>query len=76
MRKLQFDTEQMVRVAHVGGSKALYSPKANSVRGVLDVVARSMDGFATSSVFEARLAREVLGGCLRRTGSAWRELRG
>ena len=60
-RMLREDAERVLEAAKRAGCKLLYSPKANSLRGVLDVIADTVDGFATSSIFEARLSREVLG---------------
>jgi len=60
-QRLRTDVEQVEEIARSVGCITLYSPKANAIRGVLDVVASAVDGFAASSVFEARLAREVLG---------------
>ncbi len=60
-QQLRSDVEQVGAIARAAGCKILYSPKANSVRGVLEAIAPGVDGFAASSVFEARLAREVLG---------------
>ena len=40
--------------------KVLYTPKANAIHAVLSLVGDYVDGFATSSVFEARLSREVI----------------
>jgi len=39
----------------------LYSPKANTVRGVLEIIGDAVKGFAASSLFEAKLSRAVLG---------------
>jgi carboxynorspermidine decarboxylase len=60
-RQLRSDVQRVGAIARNVGCKPLYSPKANTLRGVLDVIAVSVDGFAASSVFEARLSREVLG---------------
>ncbi len=60
-QRLRSDVEQVGAIARAAGCKILYSPKANTVRGVLEAIAPGVDGFAASSVFEARLAREVLG---------------
>ena len=42
-------------------ARLLYSTKACSVFGVLELIANEVEGFACSSLFEARLGREVLG---------------
>ena len=60
--RLRSDVEQVLSIIRMAGCKTLYSPKANTVRGVLDVIASAVDGFAASSVFEARLSREVMRG--------------
>ena len=46
-------------LASYAGCKLLYTLKPCGLAGVLDTLAPHVDGFATSSVFEARLAREV-----------------
>src|SRR5579885_930037 len=48
--------------ARAGGLKVLYSIKACAVAEVLRRIAPHVDGFSASSLFEARLSREVLGG--------------
>ena len=54
--------QSVARLIQDRGCKTLYSPKANTLQGVLDVIAGIVDGFAASSVFEARISRDVLGG--------------
>ena len=39
----------------------LFHLKCNNLLGFLQIFAEHVDGFATSSLFEAQLAREVLG---------------
>jgi carboxynorspermidine decarboxylase len=39
----------------------LYSVKALSIPAILEIIAKHVDGFSASSLFEARLAREILG---------------
>ncbi len=39
----------------------LYSIKAVSMAGLLETIAGHVDGFSTSSLFESRLAREIMG---------------
>jgi carboxynorspermidine decarboxylase len=39
----------------------LYSIKAVSMAGLLETIAGHVDGFSTSSLFESRLAREIVG---------------
>lgn len=41
--------------------RQLFPLKCHNVRGPLQIIAAHVDGFATSSLFEAQLAREVLG---------------
>jgi carboxynorspermidine decarboxylase len=43
------------------GCKVLYTIKPFSITDALRFMAPGLDGFAASSLFEARLAREVLG---------------
>lgn len=38
----------------------LYALKACSVRGILDLISKRVSGFACSSLFESRLAREII----------------
>ena len=40
--------------------KVLYTPKANAVHAILNIIAGHVDGFAASSIFEAQLSREVM----------------
>ena len=54
-RALQSDLDQLRRLADQASCKLLYSPKANSIAPVLRTVARRVDGFACSSLFELRL---------------------
>lgn len=60
-QQLRSDVQRVGEIARNVGCKTLYSPKANTVRGVLDTISGGVYGFAASSVFEARLSREVLG---------------
>lgn len=46
--------------AEEAGCKLLYTLKPCSLAGVLEVLSPYVDGFGTSSIFEARLAGEVL----------------
>ncbi len=54
--------QQVRRLRVQGGLKVLYSIKACAVAEVLRRIAPHVDGFSASSLFEARLSREVLGG--------------
>lgn len=49
------------KVARKSECHILYSIKALSYTGVLKSISQRVDGFSTSSVFESRLAREILG---------------
>jgi len=60
-QQLRSDVKKIRKITHAVGCKILYSPKANAVHGVLDTIAKNVNGFAASSVFEARLSRQVLG---------------
>ena len=53
--------ENLQRLREKSGCKILFSLKAMSCSGLLDKIACSVDGFSASSVFESRLAREILG---------------
>lgn len=48
------------RVRDRSGAQLLYSVKAQPFAGILDLIAPSVVGFSVSSLFEARLAAEVL----------------
>ena len=52
----------MRALADASGAHLLFAVKALAVRAVLADIAAHSDGFAASSLFEARLAREVLAG--------------
>ena len=54
------DASLISRIADEAGCSLLYSVKACEVGTVLGVLAPHLSGFATSSLFEARLARAVL----------------
>jgi carboxynorspermidine decarboxylase len=57
---LQANLKQLVNLREQCGVKVLYSIKALPLSAVLDVAKNAVDGFAVSSLFEARLAREFL----------------
>jgi len=44
------------------GCRILYSIKALPLAAVLDLLKNQVDGFSVSSLFEARLARDIIGG--------------
>lgn len=57
------DTLQVLaKLKEQSGCKLLYSMKALPLASVLELVKPFVDGFSVSSLFEARLADEVLGG--------------
>lgn len=47
--------------ATAAGSTLLYSPKACSIPGVISILGKHVDGFACSSIYEGKTAREVSG---------------
>ncbi len=49
------------QIRNATGCRLLYSVKALNLPGLLDCMAPHLDGFAVSSLFEARLARSRLG---------------
>jgi carboxynorspermidine decarboxylase len=49
------------RLVSASGAHLLYSVKAQSFYGILEVIARHVEGFSASSAFEACLSREILG---------------
>jgi carboxynorspermidine decarboxylase len=49
------------RQVNDAGAHLLYSVKAQSFYGILQIMARHVEGFSASSAFEARLSREILG---------------
>lgn len=58
-RRLQDSLAAAVRPAREAGCRILYSLKACSLISVLNRIADAVDGFACSSVFEARVARSI-----------------
>lgn len=56
-------TAEAARAVVAGaGASLVYSVKAQSFEGILEVLAPHVSGFSAASLFEARLCREVLGG--------------
>jgi carboxynorspermidine decarboxylase len=53
--------ELLTDVRHNSGCCILYSVKAASYSALLQRISRFVDGFSVSSLFEARLAHEILG---------------
>jgi carboxynorspermidine decarboxylase len=60
-RQLLRDLESAVKLRDRCGCKVLYALKPLTCEFVLELMTASVDGFATSSLFESRLAREVIG---------------
>jgi carboxynorspermidine decarboxylase len=56
---LRADAIRVADWAHASGCRVLYSPKANSLHDVLGAIAEHVDGFAASSLFEARLINQM-----------------
>ena len=54
------NVKNISKIVHSQQCKVLYTPKANAVHAILNAIAGHVDGFAASSVFEARLSREVI----------------
>ena len=61
LRMLRSNTDSIKRFATSAGCKTLYSMKALTLRDTLTMAAEQLDGFSTSSLCEARLAREIGG---------------
>ncbi len=60
-RRLQENLDQLKRIRAASGCRILYSIKASPFTGLLHRIQEAVDGFSVSSLFEARLAREVIG---------------
>ncbi|MGO9462795.1 MAG: hypothetical protein ACLQIB_13925 [Isosphaeraceae bacterium] len=60
-RRLLRDLRAAARLRDECGCKLLYALKPLTCEFVLDLLASRVDGFAASSLFESRLAREVIG---------------
>jgi len=67
--RLVRDLETATRLRDACGCKLLYALKPLAFEFVLELMTRWVDGFATSSLFESRLARGVIGekGCVHLT---------
>ena len=59
---LQSDMRLLRHIAGQAGCRLLYSPKASSLAPVLSIMAKHVDGFACSSLFELRLVDELCRG--------------
>jgi carboxynorspermidine decarboxylase len=59
---LRADSARVAGLARGSGCRVLYSPKANSLQNVLGNISENVDGFATSSLFEAKLINRVAKG--------------
>ena len=60
-RKIQQNCENASQIIRPSGTVFLYSMKSLEVSHVLNVIKEYVDGFAVSSLFEAKLARDILG---------------
>jgi len=60
-RRLLRDLKAAARLRAECGCKLLYALKPLTCEFALELIASRVDGFAASSLFEARLAREVIG---------------
>jgi carboxynorspermidine decarboxylase len=60
-RRLLRDLNAAARVRDECGCKLLYALKPLTCEFALELLARRVDGFASSSLFESRLARDVIG---------------
>jgi carboxynorspermidine decarboxylase len=61
-RRLQQNLELLHRIGSSSGCRILYSIKACPFTGLLKRIRDKVDGFSVSSLFEARLAHEILAG--------------
>jgi carboxynorspermidine decarboxylase len=61
-RRLRTNLEVLERIRSISGCRVLYSIKACPFTGLLKRMRNKVDGFSVSSLFEARLAHEVLAG--------------
>jgi carboxynorspermidine decarboxylase len=61
-RRLNQNLALLERIRTISGCRMLYSIKACPFTGLLKRMRDKVDGFSVSSLFEARLAREVLAG--------------
>jgi carboxynorspermidine decarboxylase len=59
--RIEADCRRVSALAREAGCKLLFSVKALSIAGVLEIVGRSVDGFSTSSPFETLLVHELFG---------------
>lgn len=60
-RRLQENLDRLKYIRSATGCRILYSIKASPFTGLLQRIEEAVDGFSVSSLFEARLAREVIG---------------
>jgi len=74
-RRMRRDLKAAVKLRDQCGFKLLYALKPLTCEFVLELMLGMVDGFAASSLFEARLARNVLGtsGCVALTTPGLRE---
>jgi len=59
--RLEADCMRVARIAHNSHCRLLFSVKAFSAAGVLEVVGRHVDGFSASSLFENLLVQRIFG---------------
>ncbi len=59
-RQLEYNLQILADIKQASGCKLLYSIKALSLPKILQTALPYVDGFSVSSLFEARLAREIL----------------
>ena len=55
--------QRVASLAAQAGAKALYTLKPQSISPALRLIAPHVDGLSVSSLFEAKLSRDVLGAC-------------
>ncbi|MEJ2407636.1 MAG: hypothetical protein P8171_25930 [Candidatus Thiodiazotropha sp.] len=61
-KRLQENLDRLQKIRTASGCQVLYSIKACPFTGLLKRMRSQLDGFSVSSLFEARLAHEVLAG--------------
>jgi carboxynorspermidine decarboxylase len=61
-RRLNQNLDLLNKISSISGCRTLYSIKACPFTGLLKRIREKVDGFSVSSLFEARLAHEVLAG--------------
>ena len=61
-QRLENNLQSLLDLKQASGCKLLYSIKALSLSKVLQIALPYVDGFSVSSLFEARLARQIMAG--------------